>query len=66
MLLHFLTTIFFLQKKALDFNWDRYCHLALYLQLIRFNEILANSHRSVPIADEKLDRKMTPALYLMG
>jgi len=37
-LLHFLTTIFFYkEKKALAFNWDRCCHLALCLQLILFN-----------------------------
>jgi hypothetical protein len=36
-LLHFLTTKFFYkEKKALAFNRDRCCHLALCLQLILF------------------------------
>ncbi len=37
-LLHFKQLIlFFKEKKALAFNWDRYCHLALCLQLILFH-----------------------------
>ncbi len=37
-LLHFFTTIiFFKEKKALAFNWDRCCNLALCLWLILFH-----------------------------
>jgi len=37
-LLHFFTTIiFFKEKKALAFNWDRCCNLALCLELILFH-----------------------------
>ncbi len=36
-LLCFLTTNFCKEKKALAFNWDRCCHLALCLWLILFH-----------------------------
>jgi hypothetical protein len=36
-LLHLITTIFCKEKKAQAFNWDRCCHLVLWLQLILFH-----------------------------
>jgi len=37
-LLHFLTTKYFYKdKKALAFNWDKCCHLVIFLQLIHFH-----------------------------
>jgi hypothetical protein len=64
-LLHFLTTDFFKEKKALASNWDRCFYLALCLRLILLHCHLTNCHPSICHTAECHSTKCNGTIYCL-